>query len=103
MAELGTLLCVVIVGLNAYRQAVAAGTWSWPAFGWTMLAMLVWIAAIIVSGTWVTRIVGWDHKALILASILVPLLVGAVPVLMIANRLNPGQRREPGLKPPVGD
>jgi hypothetical protein len=91
MVELGTLLCVVIVGLNAYRQAVATGIWSWPAFGWTMLAMLVWVAAIIVSGTWVPRIVGWDHKGLILAGILVPLVVGAVPVFVIANRLNPNR------------
>lgn len=103
MAELGTLLCVVIAGLSAYRQAVAAGIWSWSAFGWTMLAILVWVAAIVISGTWVPRIVGWEHKALILAGILVPVVVGAVPVLIIANRLNPARKREPGLKPPAGD
>jgi len=33
----------------------------------------------------------WDHKGLILAGILVPLVVGAVPVFVIANRLNPNR------------
>ena len=95
MIELGTLPCVVVAGSSAYRRAVAAGTWSWTAFGWTLLAMLVWVAAIVGGGVGVARIVGRDRGGPIVAGILVPLVVGAVPVLMIANRFDPGRKREP--------
>lgn len=100
--EPGTLLCVVIAGSSAYRRAVAAGTWSWTAFGWTLLAMLVWVAAIVGGGVGVARIVGRDREGLIVAGILVPLVVGAVPVLMIANRFDPGRKREPEPNAPDG-
>jgi hypothetical protein len=78
---------VLFLGLSfvTYRTAVQRGEWSWPAFAWTLGLILVYVGAI--AAVVVATIAWGPDPAIATATIVAAILVGAVPLGIVAKRI----------------
>jgi hypothetical protein len=68
-----------------YRAAKLRGEWSWPAFFWTLGLILVYVGAVAL--LIVSMIAAKPDPAVATAVILGVILVGAVPLAIVAKRI----------------
>jgi len=80
MDKVVILLMVVSIGISAYARGRREGTWSWPHFAKTLLALWVLCAAVGVFGVWLGRQLGPDHA--LLATILIVAVIAAGVVVL---------------------
>ena len=77
----------IFVGLSftTYRAAKLRGEWSWPAFLWILGLILVYagVIALIIIATMALK----PDPALATAAIVAVILVGAVPLAIVAKRI----------------
>ena len=73
------------LALVTYRTAVQRGEWSWPAFFWILGSVLTYAGAIALV---VVAIMPWGlDPAIATAAIVAVILVGAVPLGVVAKRI----------------
>jgi hypothetical protein len=68
-----------------YRAAASRGEWSWPAFFWTLGLILVYVG--LVAAVVVATIAWGPDPAIATATIVAAVLVGAVPLGIVAKRI----------------
>jgi uncharacterized membrane protein YfcA len=99
------VLMMVSIAISAYARGRREGTWSWPLFVKTLLALWAVCAVAGVFGVWLGRRMGPDHA--LLATILIVIVI-AVGVLVLTlwvqkkSRLLKNARMKDTRKPESG-
>ncbi|MDR3537206.1 MAG: hypothetical protein P4L71_11965 [Acetobacteraceae bacterium] len=92
MHELITLVIVLAVGGHACRQAMRGHAWSWGGFGWTLLLVAAYALLSMAAGIGLLGYVGEDQPLLGTLCVLLPIMVGIVPLTILARHI---RRRYP--------
>jgi uncharacterized membrane protein YfcA len=75
MSKVIILMMVISAAISAYARGRREGTWSWPLFVKTLLALWALCAVVGVFGAWLGRRMGPDHA--LLATILIVIVIAA--------------------------
>jgi hypothetical protein len=87
MSWILSLLSTIAVMILVIRDAKSRAQWSWPAFFWLLLLAVLYGA---VCGLIALVVVEWvrpDDPGTGFLLVLVPIVVGAIPVSIIAKRI----------------
>jgi len=74
------VLMMISIAISAYARGRREGTWSWPLFAKTVLALWVLGAVVGLFGVWVGRQMGPDHA--LLATVLIVMAIAAGVVFL---------------------
>lgn len=100
MSEIATLVVVLAAGLIAYGQARRRGEWSWAAFGWTLLLVLIYAGATVWAGIALDSWLDASDPLVRTLCRVAPIAIGVVPLAIGAKAIQRHYaRRQP---PPSG-
>jgi len=74
------VLMMISIAISAYARGRREGTWSWPLFAKTVLALWVLGGVVGLFGVWVGRQMGPDHA--LLATVLIVMAIAAGVVFL---------------------
>jgi uncharacterized membrane protein YfcA len=86
MSKIVIVLMVIAAGVSAYARGRREGTWSWPLFIKTLLALWLLCAVVALFSIWLSRLMGPEHA--LSATVLIVVVIAA-GVTAIALWLKP--------------
>jgi O-antigen/teichoic acid export membrane protein len=91
MSKIIIVLMVISAAISAYARGRREGTWSWPLFVKTLLALWLLCAVVALFSIWLGRLMGPEH-ALPATLLIVVVIVAGVTALALWLKPRRGKR-----------
>jgi hypothetical protein len=75
MSKIVIVLMMIGLAISAYARGRREGTWSWPLFAKTLLALWLLCAVVALFSVWLGRLMGPEHA--LPATVLIVVLIAA--------------------------